>query len=168
MNATLTCPNNKEGFEEVLSSGITIEDRNGGDKHEWLPSSLCGGLVGDASREQSFHECILQVEAYRSLPKDWDTYGGLPASDSSVWFSRNLLEELRWLPEVFSPYVCPISTGVFLEWRFGQSNLYFEIDADSVLFVRREGELVIERGDDPEFHVSRAVEVVRRFHRSAV
>ncbi|MFH1923691.1 MAG: hypothetical protein ABIP48_27845 [Planctomycetota bacterium] len=165
MSPTLTYSDTTEGFEEALCGGVTIEERKGEDKREWLRSSVRDALVG---REQSFRECVSQVEAYRSLPKDWDTYGGLPASDSSVRFAKNLLEELRWLPEVLSPYVCPISTGVFLEWRSGQSNLYFEIDADSVLFVRREGELVIERGDDPDLNVSRAVEVVRRFHRSAV
>ena len=56
---------------------------------------------------------------YRDLDENWDTYGGLGASERAVQFSVGLLEWLRVLPEISPPRVSPISTGVYLEWRAG-------------------------------------------------
>lgn len=179
MNGTLTSPEADEGLLQASSSGLTIDwEGRGGQEScpDWLRQhrqehyrkNVANSLVGDAERERSFRDSICQVLGYRSLPNDWDTYGGLPASDVSVEFARNLLNELRWVPELLAPYVCPISTGVFLEWRFGDARLYFEVEDDSVLFVREEGALVLEDGEDAAFDVRRAVELVHRFHRSGV
>lgn len=167
MTETLTLPDSEESLEHTSSTGLTI-DREQVPQREWPGTHVFNALVGDAGREQSFRECVCQIDGYRLLPHDWDTYGGSPASDASARFATNLLEELRWLPEVFPPSVCPISTGVYLEWRSGHSNLYFEVDEDSVLFIMQEGELVIERGEDTVFDVSRAIGLVKRFHRSGI
>jgi hypothetical protein len=166
MNGTLTLPDTVEDLSQESSTALTT-DREYAEK-DWPRRQALGAIVGDATREQSFRESLSRIETYRFLPQDWDTYGGLPASDVSVAFARNLLNELRWLPELSAPYVYPISTGVFLEWRFGQARLYFEVEDDSVLFVMEEGEFVLEDGEDGAFDVARAVELVHRFHRSGV
>ena len=164
MNGTLTLPDTMEDLFQESSTALT-SDREYPEK-EWPPWHGPGAIVGDATRERSFRESLSQIDTYRFLPQDWDTYGGLPASDVSVAFARNLLNELRWVPELSAPYVCPISTGVYLEWRFGEARLYFEVEDDSVLFVMEEGDLVLENGEDAAFDVPRAVELVQRFHRS--
>lgn len=167
MSGTLTLPDTAEDLVQESSTALT----NGSEYPEkaWLPRPHAPvAIVGDAEREQSFRQSLSQIATYGSLPPDWDTYGGLPASDVSLEFARNLLNELRWLPELLAPYVCPISTGVYLEWRFGDTRLYFEVEDDSVLFVMEEGDLVLEDGEDATFDVPPAVELVQRFHRSDV
>lgn len=166
MNGTLTLSDTKEHLLVESSTGLT-SGREYPEK-DWPVRQVPGSVVGDAAREQSFRECASQIDSYRFLPQDWDTYGGLPASDAPLAFAANLVEELRWLPEVFPPYVCPISTGVYLEWRSGEANLYFEVDEDSVLFVMEEGGLVIERGEDTTFDVGQAIELVKMFHRGPI
>jgi hypothetical protein len=166
MSGTLTLPDTTEDLFQESSTALT-SDREYPEK-EWAPWHAPGAIVGDATREQSFRESLSQIETYRILPQDWDTYGGLPASDVSLAFAGNLLNALRLVPELFAPYVCPISTGVYLEWRLGDARLYFEVEDDSVLFVMEEGDRVVEDGEDTAFDVPHAVELVRRFHRSGV
>jgi len=163
---TLTLPDTSEYLSQESSTALT-SDRQYLER-KWLPRHAPVAIVGDAERDHSFRQSLSQIETYRCLPPDWDTYGGLPASDGSVEFARNLLNELRWVPGLLAPYVCPISTGVYLEWRFSDARLYFEVEDDSVLFVREEGGVVLEDGEDAAFDVRRAVELVHRFHRSGV
>ena len=130
--------------------------------------SISQTLLGDLDRERSFQESISQIKTYRHLALNWDTYGGLPASEQAMRFSTRLLEELQIRAEISPPYVCPISTGVYIEWRSNDTNLYFEVDEDSVLFAAKKGERDLECGEDVLFDVNRAVELVERFHQNAI
>ena len=166
MSGVLTLPETDERLVHASSAGLTTDGKQ--TRRQGLPSpNVLNALVGDARRDEAFRQCIRQIDSYRSLPQDWDTYGGLGASDRSAAFATSLVDRLRWLPEISAPYVCPISTGVYLEWRSAHMNLYFEIDEDSVLFVMHQGDVVVEDGEDAAFDVRRAVELVQRFHRSA-
>lgn len=165
MTEAPTLPDIRESLSHS-SSGLTI-DWDSPWEHEWSAIGVRNALVGDSERERAFRERIREVNDYRSLPKNWDTYGGLPACDAPARFASSLLEEVRWLPEILAPYVCPISTGAYIQWQFGDAKLYFEIDEASVLFVMEESGVVVEDGEDAAFNVRRAVELVQRFHRSA-
>jgi hypothetical protein len=125
-------------------------------------------LVGDINRDRAFRLSISRIQDYCNLPEDWDTYGGLPASPEAARFSIDLLNTLRAKPEISAPDVQPISTGVYLEWHSGETTLYFEVDEDSVLFVVRKGDDVVVCGEDPDFQVGRAIELVRRFHQDDI
>ena len=167
MTGTLTLlPNTRESFLEESSTSLTSDGKH--PDNAWPSRRVPAAIVGDAARERSFRESLSQIESYRSLAPDWDTYGGLPASDVSVRFVRGLLQALQWLPEISAPYVCPISTGVYVEWRSGHVSLYFETDEDSVLFVMQQADVVVERGEDTAFDVNRAADLVKRFHRAAI
>ncbi len=151
----------EEPLREV--SEALIDDRPSQSQCE-QPRCTYGVLVGDMVREHTFEKSISEIHGYRDLEKNWDTYGGLGASQQAVQFSVYLLEELRVRPEISPPRVSPISTGVYLEWRAGERLLYFEVDEDSVLFVMQEGERHREDGEDPDFDVARAVDIVKRLH----
>jgi len=127
-------------------------------------SGILVGLVGDLERERAFEKSISEIHGYRNLEKNWDTYGGLGASEQAVQFSVNLLEELRVRPEISPPRVSPISTGVYIEWRIGDRLLYFEVDEDSLLFVMQQAGRYREDGEDTDFEVARAVDIVKRLH----
>ncbi len=150
-------PTQSQWAERRRISGVPVGDL----KRE---PTFSGVLVGDLERERTFEKSISEIHGYRDLEKDWDTYGGLGASEQAVQFSVGLLEELRVRPEMSPPRVSPISTGVYLEWRAGDRLLYFEVDEDSVLFVMQEGERHREDGEDPGFEVARALEIVKRLH----
>lgn len=128
------------------------------------PRGISGVLVGDLERERTFEKSISEIHGYRDLEEDWDTYGGFAASEQPAQFSVDLLESLQVRPEILPPRVSPISTGVYIEWRSGDRLLYFEVDEDSVLFVMQEPGRHREDGEDPDFGVSRAAELVKRFH----
>ncbi len=128
------------------------------------PRLASSGLVGDIERERAFEKSTAEIYGYRGLEKNWDTYGGLGASEQAVQFSVGLLQELRMQPEISAPRVSPISTGVYLEWRAGDRLLYFEVDEDSALFVMQEAGCPREDAEDPVFDVARAVEIVKRLH----
>jgi len=123
-----------------------------------------GVIVGDAERARTFEESISAICSYRDLTENWDTYGGVRASEKSIEFSVRLLENLQVQPEMSPPHVSPISTGVYIEWRVGDHLLYFEVDEDSVLFAWEEGGSLQQDGEDPSFDVTRALEIVKRLH----
>ena len=134
---------------------------------QWAqPRGISGVLVGDLERERAFEKSLFEIHGYRDLEENWDTYGGFAASEQPAQFSVDLLESLQVRPEILPPRVSPISTGVYIEWRYGDRLLYFEVDEDSVLFVMQEPGRHREAGEDPDFGVSRAAELVRRFHGS--
>jgi len=158
----LTFPVEAGDLEEV-SGGLVNNLRS-----QWTweePRFTSGVTVGDLERERTFEESISSIHGYRDLEENWDTYGGLGASPKPVQFSLGLLEELRVRPEISPPRVSPISTGVYIEWRAGDRLLYFEVDEDSLLFVMQEGGRDREDGEDPDFGIGRAVELVKRWHR---
>jgi hypothetical protein len=152
------------GHLEAASEAL-ISDRHR--QQQWSIRRCVSGvgvLVGDAQRERVFEETISRVYRYRDLEDNWDTYGGFRASEQAVRFSVGLLKELQVRPEISPPRVCPISTGVYLEWRLGDRLLYFEVDEDSLLFVMQQGARDREDGEDPDFGIGRAVELVKRLH----
>ena len=157
----LTFPVEAGCLEEV--SRALVSDRPSRSRWE-EPRGVSGALVGDRERERTFEESISEIHGYRDLRENWDTYGGIGASDQALQFSVGLLEKLRVRPEISPPRVSPISTGVYLEWRAGDRLLYFEVDEDSLLFVMQEGGRDQEDGEDPDFGIRRAVEVVKRWH----
>lgn len=124
-------------------------------------------LVGDVERERSFKKCIADVEGFRNLTPNWDTYGGLPAKEKPIQFSIGLLQKLQSQVDVSAPHVAPISTGVYIEWRNNDAILYFEVDEDSVLFVMKTLGLTVAEGEDSQFSVAPAVGHVKRFHELA-
>ena len=154
-----------EGTWHEAGSAALVTDRDAPTDRLWGGERASGVLVGDAERERMFEQCISEIEGYRHLERNWDTYGGVGASEQAIRFSRNVMRSLQTRPEILSPHVCPISTGVYLEWRSGDRLLYFEVDEDSLLFVMREGNRDLEEGEDPDFRVGQAVELVERFHR---
>ena len=123
-------------------------------------------LVGPAMRERHFHDAIRKVAGFVALPKGFDGYGGLPASDRAARYSISLLRALIGRPEIPAPCVAPISTGTYIDWKRGNARLYFEVQDDSVLWVHRIGNGVVESDEDDTFNVSRAEEQVERFHHS--
>ncbi len=131
---------------------------------QWEKQQCASGVVGDVKRERTFEKSISAIYGYRDLEENWDTYGGLLASEQAIQFSVRLLKKLQMQPEISQPRVSPISTGVYIEWRAGDRLLYFEVDEDTVLFVREEGGSHREDGEDPSFDVARAIEVVKRLH----
>jgi hypothetical protein len=126
--------------------------------------AVVGALVGDAQRERAFDQAISEIDKYRHLPRNWDTYGGVPTSDRAATFSLNLLQQLKAKIEIAPPRMRPVSGGVFLEWRTGIANLYFEIDEKSVLFCHERGDAVLTSGEDAAFDVRKAKECVEVFH----
>ena len=127
------------------------------------PRCASGALVGDSERERAFEESISEIHGYRDFEENWDTYGGIGASEQAVRFAVDLLEELRLWPEISPPRVSPISTGVYLEWRAADRLLYFEVDEDSLFYVMQAGRHR-EEGEDSDFDVARAVDIVKRLH----
>ncbi len=118
----------------------------------------------NAEREAAFDRAIAEIAAYGHLKAGWDSYAGSAACEQSVEFCRGLLSAVRQCIEVSVPLVRPISSGVYLEWRKGESKLYFEADESSVLFIQTTGEAVISSGDDDRFDVFAAATLVRAFH----
>ena len=134
------------------------------DTHWVVPISL----AGDAGREREFHERISNVQDYASLQTNWDTYGGLPASERAIAFSTDLLGKLLRNPDVPPPHVSPISTGVYVAWVFRDMKLYFEADDESVLFVAEKSGHTIVEGEDPCFDTSQAAQLVESFFDNAL
>ena len=152
-----------EGERLGQVSEALVSDRSY--QSQWAEArGIAGVLVGDRERERAFEDSILEIQSYRDLERNWDTYGGRGASERAVQFSVGLLEEARVRPEISPPRVSPISTGVYLEWRAGDRLLYFEVDEDSLLFVMQGEGRQREDGEDPNFDVARAVEIVKRLH----
>ena len=146
-------------------SGALVSDLDEQLKPPWgRPRPALGVLVGDPRHERMFEESVSEIQGYRRLERNWDTYGGVRASEQAIQFSTDTLKALQARPEISPPHVCPISTGVYLEWRSGDRLLFFEVDEDSLLFVMREGDRDLEQGEDPNFGVERAVKLVERFH----
>lgn len=157
---TLTFPVGPRNLEEV--SRALVSNAPPADWPE--RRGVSGVFVGDLERERVFEKIISEVYGYQDLEENWDTYGGFGASQQAVQFSVHLLKELQVRPEISPPHVSPISTGVYIEWRFGERLLYFEVDEDSFFFVMQEGRRDREDGEDPGFGVNRAVELVKRLH----
>lgn len=128
-----------------------------------FPARTDSTVVGTVKRERDFQECISSVENYRNLPTNWDRYGGNPAHQSVVEFAVNLLAHVSLSPEIPAPLVRPISGGVFVEWRFAKSRLYFEIDDESVLRYLQDG-YGEETLEDSSFNIDKAAETIVRFH----
>lgn len=152
-----------EGARLEEASGALVSDRPFQPQWE-KPRGIRSVLVGDLERERAFEKSISEIHGYRDLEENWDTYGGFAASEQPAQFSVDLLESLQVRPEILPPRVSPISTGVYIEWRYGDRLLYFEVDEDSVLFVMQEPGRHREDGEDPDFGVNRAAELVKRFH----
>jgi len=130
--------------------------------------ALGSSLVGGTERELSFQAAIARIREFSRLPANWDTYGGNGGTQQPVDYSVNLLHLIRGLPEVTSPKVCPIDSGVYLEWRNGNSSLYFEVDEDSVLYVMRHGNHVVVRGEDQFYDVFQAERLVSRLFQLSI
>ena len=123
-------------------------------------------LVGSAERTRLLDQAMAKVREYRSLPENWDSYGGKRASDKAVNYATSLLACLYNDPEVYAPFVSPISNGVHLEWKYGEKDLYFEIDQTSVLIVARDSGQIVCSAEDPGFDVASAIDVTKYFHQS--
>lgn len=165
---TITWGNEEAGFLGGSSMALVSPEALGTDRpsqSQWEERrSTSGTIVGDVERERAFEKSISAIYGYRDLEENWDTYGGFGASERPIQFSVRLLEKLQMQPEISPPRVSPISTGVYIEWRAGDRLLYFEVDEDSLLFVREEGGRHREDGEDPSFDVARALQIVKRLH----
>lgn len=155
-----------ESFSEALlndrqPSNLAIEDASS--------SEVKAGtaVVGSFEREEAFLQRIAQIRDYASLSTNWDTYGGLPVAASTIEFSLDLLTRLQVMPDISAPHVSPISRGVYLEWRFGDSNLYFEIEEDSILYRAQGPTGTLDEGEDRVLDVARAIDVINDYHRTA-
>lgn len=131
-----------------------------------FPRRAHSTLVGSRKRDLAFRECIDAVRGYQDLPHDWDSYGGMAAADEPVAFAIELLQGLHWLTEIPAPTVRPISSGVYLEWRFGDSLLYFEVDDESVLCFRRDV-FCKETTEDSSFDADKACHTAIEFLQNA-
>lgn len=142
-------------------------DRSGatrGGRKRRLPR-VNSAIVGDANRTRAFCQSIADILRFQSLPQDWNGEGGLPACEPAVDFAVEVLESLQNLPDICPPFVCPISTGVFLQWQFGEAILYFEVDDESVVWMIQEGDAVLAVGEYPHYDADRACGLVARFHK---
>jgi hypothetical protein len=91
-----------------------------------------------------------EIRSYRNLDYNWDTYGGVCATERSVQFAIDLLTKLTTIP---LPRVAPISAGVYLEWERG---ITIEVDDESVLLS--------DDTEDPTFDVDKAADFVLAAH----
>ena len=130
-----------------------------------MPAVIGSGLPADDERRRAIRSAIGEVARYRTLPAGWNGEGGLPACPKAADFARQLLEQILERPEIRPPFVCPISTGVFLQWQSGDGILYFEIDDESVVWMIQEGDAVLAAGEDPHYDANRACGLVARFHK---
>lgn len=129
-----------------------------------LVESESGGQVGRAVPEVSFERALKDIQSFRVLPSNWDTYGGQPASEHAAGFCQALLQELKAQGDVAPPLVRPISTGVYLEWQKNGDKLYFEVDEGSVFAAHTSGDTVIFSAEDTDFDVGGASRLVREFY----
>jgi hypothetical protein len=98
---------------------------------------------------------IEKLAEFAALKRDWDSYGGLPASPRAVSGATELLillaDRLAHLPpEAIIPYtVAPIADGgIQLEWHGREREIEVDIGPSGAL-----GYLVIEgQGDQRRFH----------------
>lgn len=102
------------------------------------------------------------IENYKQLIHNWDSYGGKPASQIAVDFAITFLSKFSQQPIAFLPNVSPISTGVFIEWRFGNIFAYLEIDDASVLFSANNG-IIDLYYEDIDFNVDFALSIIQKF-----
>lgn len=123
-------------------------------------------LVGSHEREVAFRKCVESLRGFLELAPDWDSYGGTAAAPTPVRFARQLLDELHLIPSIPAPLVQPIDGGVYVEWRSGDSLLYFEADEESVLTYLH-SVYGIETEEDSAFDVSKAKQAVVRFIQEA-
>lgn len=161
LNSTLT-----QDFQAVAvdeSAALLANSRPELDDRRVPPRRVASTLVGSAARDRKFQTAIDRVVSCLSLSKNWDLDGGNPADRKSVMFAIRLLREVWSTVPIHAPVVCPISGGVYLEWRLADCSLYFEIDSDSVLCVIRRGNRMISGAEDPEFDVRQAVAGVAAF-----
>jgi len=164
MTAALTLPENV--FQDVTPTPVTqgsVPQTGQSGKHA---TNATTSVVGQKQRENDFLKRREDIQSYRNLSNNWDGYGGVAGADQPIQFSLNLLDEVRVTPDVPAPLVRPINEGVYMEWRFGDRLLYFEIDKESVLQYRCNvfGE---ETFEDPDFDVQRAKQAVVAFHENA-
>jgi len=69
-----------------------------------------------------------RISELKKLEKNWDSYGGLPVTDSAIKSIRVLLSQLD-IDEMPTPHVAPVPDGgIGLHWRVGARDL--EIEAD--------------------------------------
>ncbi len=124
-------------------------------------------LIDNAEREQLFDQATATVRTYRLLHDDWDSGGSLRPSDRAIDCAERLLAYVRTMPDVSAPFVASIDSGVYLEWRLHKSNLYLEIDANSVLTVVRENGTVSYSTENSLSDLESAVRLIERFHDQA-
>lgn len=76
---------------------------------------------------------IQRLQRYRSLERNWDSYGGLPPSEDTIDWALETLDEMRKaaddlgtaLPE---PYVVPGPEGsIQFEWEIGEKEFELEL-----------------------------------------
>jgi hypothetical protein len=120
-----------------------------------------------AKEKQSFDEAMTTVRLYRQLMNDWDSEGSRRPSEQALDFADRLLACLQEMPGISAPFVAPIDDGVFIEWRMGSSNLYLEIDANSVLTVLREGGTVARSTEISHSQIDAAIDLIDQFHEQA-
>jgi hypothetical protein len=124
-------------------------------------------LTDSAARERLFDEATATVRQYRKFQDDWDSSGSVRPSDKAVSYAERLLASLRTTPDITAPFVAPIDAGVYIEWRLGKSNLYLEIDANSVLTVLRESGSVLRSVESPLSDLNAAIDLIEEFHQRA-
>jgi hypothetical protein len=126
--------------------------------------AIGSSLVGDTQRGASFEKALKEIQDFRLLPNNWDTYGGKPARERATSFCEALLQDLRVQSDVAPPRVRPISTGAYLEWQKNGEKLYLEVDEDSVLVVQTSEDAERFSTEDSDFDVREAARLVQAFH----
>jgi hypothetical protein len=118
--------------------------------------------------EPSFDRAIAKLRQYSQLQDDWDEDGSQRPSEQAIDYAERLLTCLRAKPCLTAPFVAPIDGGVYIEWRINYSSLYLEIDASSVLTVRRESGAVKLSTETSHSNLDAATALVEQFHNNHV
>lgn len=72
-------------------------------------------------------DCVLRISEFAQLPRDWDSHGSDPVTDSALKAALTFLSEspLELVPE---PSVSPVpGGGLGFHWRFDGRDLEIEI-----------------------------------------
>ncbi len=120
-----------------------------------------------SSDERSFGQAMARIRQYRQLPDNWDSEGSQRPAERAVDFAERLLTCLQRIPHATAPFVAPIDGGVYVEWRTVRSNLYLEIDASSVLTVRRENGAVTHSTEISNPDLDAVIALIEQFHEQA-
>jgi hypothetical protein len=122
-------------------------------------------ISGQAIDPADVSESLRQLEAIRELPENWDSYGSVPPSSTSIWEARKLILDALKECDSLPYFVAPLSGGgVQLEWRGIKRELEVEIGARGEFgYLVIEGKGTPNRRSKEEDNVSRTriLELVR-------